>query len=189
MSDNAHRSHVDWLHEHAVRSATPDAGPAHERRTVRDVAYTVDREPQKRGLPPTPPPEPAKVERPDMRAFPPAAIETYVRVTKLGLDMQGVPPCLIGHMPGPTSKAAVADWHYRPMPITAGGVLIMSAQQDTPVHCAGAAFRDTPDFKRHMRVIGEAEAGRVYRDAALQAVGAMAISPAKVARGKWRRGL
>jgi len=167
MSDN----YATFLRPHAERSAAPHP----------------DREPEKRGMPPAPePPPPPKPTRLD--AFPPEAVETYRKVTQLAIDVQGIPPCLIGHMPGELAKLNVADWHWRPPP-RSGPRLVMEAQQDTPIHCEGASFANARDAKRVRLHITEAEAQRINLGEALRGIDASAsgLSPARLAREKMRR--
>jgi len=167
MSDN----YATFIRPLAERSASPQP----------------DREPAKRNQPPAPEPPPAPKATP-LDAFPPEAVETYRKVTQLAIDVQGIPPCLIGHMPGELAKLNVADWHWR-VPPRSGSRLVMEAQQDTPIHCDGASFATSRDAKRVRLHITEAEAQRINLGEALAEVGVSAsgLSPARLAREKMRR--
>ncbi len=160
MSDN----YATFIRPHAERSASPHP----------------DREPEKRNQPPTPePPPPAKVS--PLGSFAPEAVETYRKVTQLAIDVQGIPPSMIGHMPGEMAKLNVADWHWR-VPPRNGPRLVMEAQQDTPIHCDGATFATSRDAKRVRLHITEAEAQRINLGEALAAVGGGLLSRSAIRR-------
>ncbi len=155
----------------------------------------ADREPAKRNQPPTPPPEPVKQER-NPAAFTAGAIETWQRAQQLEIDVQGVLPCLIGHMPGDASVHDTLPGHWRPPikpeqmrddheydPIVLNGEL--HYQQCPPMDCDGAVYADSDEGRHLVRAVTEASAQREYLRAL--GTGITGLSRSRIARERMGR--
>lgn len=157
------KSIIDFHRPIAVRSASP----------------RPDREPAKRGMPPTPAPAPVEPER-NERPRTPEEIETWRKSEQLGIDVAGVisSKCLIGKAPtGQRLDVGSNNWNWLRVIgyHTVNGVKV-AVRQDPPVHVPGAVYADHEDARRQIKHTTEAAAMRADRDAFLASIGAGEVS-------------
>lgn len=156
------KSIVDFHRPIAVRSASP----------------RPDREPEKRGMPPTPAPEYVEPPR-DKRPFPPEAVETFRKSEQLGIDVAGVisSKCLIGKAPTGERVPLPGDpWWWSP-------------RNRVAIPCEGAVWEGSIEATRIKRGISEAAAMRADRAAFLASFGVDDVPPMRLARAKMKRGM
>ncbi len=137
---------------------------------VRSASPHPDREPEKRGLPPTPPPEPPKAERVKAGAFSPEAVETYRKSQQLAIDVTGVfnTRVFIGKSADGRTAPGALPWHW--------------CYGRQPVHVKGAVYSDSDEGRHLARGITEAQAQRMTLAETLAGIGSVPLSRSSVLR-------